>query len=217
MTTWSAPLAWARAAFSSVETTPMTVAPRDLIHWQRIRPTPPAAAWTTTVSPALTLVGAADEVLRGHALEHHRGCGVEVDGVGEMDQAVRGDDAGGGVGADRAAGIGDAVAGFDGGDVVADGHDGAGAFHAGGGGEGGFIEAGAEIDVDIVEADGGVFDEGFAGTGVRRGDVLPFHHLRAAGRVEADGLAHDACIRLDCVRLGISNWPGMSISLVPFG
>ena len=33
----------------------MTVAPNCFNHWQAIRPTPPAAAWNRTVSPACTL------------------------------------------------------------------------------------------------------------------------------------------------------------------
>jgi hypothetical protein len=47
---------WARATvtFSSDPTVPMIVAPSALRHWQAISPTPPAAAWNRTVSPALT-------------------------------------------------------------------------------------------------------------------------------------------------------------------
>ena len=52
--TWSQPWARAIAAFSSEPTVPMTVAPRAFSHWQAISPTPPAAAWNRTVSPALT-------------------------------------------------------------------------------------------------------------------------------------------------------------------
>ena len=33
---------------------PITVAPRAFSHWQAISPTPPAAAWNRTVSPAFT-------------------------------------------------------------------------------------------------------------------------------------------------------------------
>ena len=51
---WSQPWALARSAFSWLPTVPITVAPKCLAHWQAISPTPPAAAWNTMVSPALT-------------------------------------------------------------------------------------------------------------------------------------------------------------------
>ena len=38
----------------TLPTVPITVAPRCLAHWPRIRPTPPAAACSRMVSPALT-------------------------------------------------------------------------------------------------------------------------------------------------------------------
>ena len=52
--TCSHPWALAIAAFSSEPTVPITVAPRAFSHWQAISPTPPAAAWNRTVSPAFT-------------------------------------------------------------------------------------------------------------------------------------------------------------------
>jgi len=44
----------ANVAFSSLPTVPITVAPRAAAHWQRICPTPPAAACTRMVSPGCT-------------------------------------------------------------------------------------------------------------------------------------------------------------------
>jgi hypothetical protein len=52
--TCSHPWALAIAAFWSEPTVPITVAPRAFSHWQAISPTPPAAAWNRTVSPAFT-------------------------------------------------------------------------------------------------------------------------------------------------------------------
>ena len=49
---WAAPCALASAAFSSLPTVPITSTPRCFSHWQAIRPTPPAAAWNSTVWPA---------------------------------------------------------------------------------------------------------------------------------------------------------------------
>ena len=48
------PFSSARPAFSGEPTTPMTRAPRWFAHCDRIWPTPPAAAWTTIVSPGPT-------------------------------------------------------------------------------------------------------------------------------------------------------------------
>src|ERR1700741_4857990 len=51
---WSQPFWRARAALSSEDTVPITFAPSAFAHWQRNRPTPPAAACTRTVSPGPT-------------------------------------------------------------------------------------------------------------------------------------------------------------------
>ena len=52
--TWSAPCAFASAAFSSEPAVPITVAPSAFSHWHAMSPTPPAAAWKSTVSPGFT-------------------------------------------------------------------------------------------------------------------------------------------------------------------
>ena len=52
--TASAPAACARAAFSGVLTVPITRAPRWRSHCTSSSPTPPAAAWTSTLSPGST-------------------------------------------------------------------------------------------------------------------------------------------------------------------
>ena len=50
--TTSAPRSRATSAFRSPPTTPMTRAPAALPSWTAPLPTPPAAAWTSSVSPA---------------------------------------------------------------------------------------------------------------------------------------------------------------------
>ena len=50
--TSSAPASRAISAFSSVETTAMTRASMLLASWMLATPMPPAAPWTSTVSPA---------------------------------------------------------------------------------------------------------------------------------------------------------------------
>ena len=133
---------------------------------------------------------AAQQVLRGHALQHHRGTGGEADRIGQCHQAVGGDGALGGIAADRAC-IGHAVAGFHVGDARANRDHGAGAFHADGQRHvRGLVEAGAEIDVDIVQADGLVLDQRLSGTGLGGGHILPLHHFRAAVLMDADGFGH---------------------------
>ncbi len=49
---WVAPLANASAHFSSDPAVPIRVKPLAAAHWQASKPTPPAAAWNNTVSPA---------------------------------------------------------------------------------------------------------------------------------------------------------------------
>ena len=77
----------------------------------------------------LHAIGAAEQVLRGQALQHHRGGGVEFDTVGQLDQAVGRDHPLGGIGADRAGGIGDAIADGNLGDAGADRQHAPGTLH----------------------------------------------------------------------------------------
>ena len=51
-TTSSAPASRATRSFSSVDTTAIVRAPRPLAIWRVAVPTPPAAPWTSTVSPS---------------------------------------------------------------------------------------------------------------------------------------------------------------------
>ena len=48
----SAPCSRASAHLSSLPAVPIRRRPNALAHWQAIRPTPPAAAWNNTKSPA---------------------------------------------------------------------------------------------------------------------------------------------------------------------
>ena len=50
---WSRPSASRRASFSSLDAVASTVAPARLASWIAARPTPPAPAWMSTVSPGL--------------------------------------------------------------------------------------------------------------------------------------------------------------------
>ena len=52
------------------------------------------------------------------------------------------------------------------------------------------IQAGTEIAVDEVQADGGMADADLAGTGLADFDVDILHHLGAAGLADADCFCH---------------------------
>ena len=131
------------------------------------------------------------QVLGGHALEHHRRGLAVVDAVGELDQPFCGHEAGLRIGP-RRPGVGDAGAGGEIIDAVADGLDDARRLHADGRRKRRQrIEPGAVVDVDEVEADGGVPDTRLAGAGIADRDLLPDHLLGAAGLVNADCLGHE--------------------------
>jgi hypothetical protein len=135
--------------------------------------------------------GPADQVLHGHALEHHR-CRLEVgDAVRQLDQPVGRHDPGFGIGAGRRGGVGHAVARLEVIDSLADRFDPAGGLHADGRRQrrqG--VEAGAVVDVDEVQADGGLFQADFARAGCADLDGFPGQDLRAAGLVDADRVRH---------------------------
>ncbi|MCY1187882.1 hypothetical protein D9M73_289190 [compost metagenome] len=75
-------------------------------------------------------VGLLEQVLHGQALEHHRRRLLEADAVGEFDQVGLRQHMHFAIGAQRAAGIGDAVADLEPGDLLAHRLDHSGAFSA---------------------------------------------------------------------------------------
>ena len=113
-------------------------------------------------------------------LEHQDGALLVGDVVGQLDQLVGRDHPFAGVAAERE--IGDAVAGVKIGDARADGHDLAGGFVAGDERQPRrLVEAGAEIDVDEIHADGMLADADSpgpgAGTSTSHTPGLPDPHL----------------------------------------
>ena len=144
-------------------------------------------------------VGLADEVLGGHALEHHGRGLLVADAVGQGDQHLGGGRAAVGVGAEGG-GVGHALAGLHLGDAVAHGLDHAGTLVAGGEGQaaGGRVEAGAEVGVDEVEAHGRLPDQGLAGAGLAGVELLELEHLGAAmlGYPDPPGhrSSHSSCL-----------------------
>src|SRR5262249_16288597 len=97
-----------------------------------------------------------------------------------------------GIGAGRHAGIADAVADEDAVHAGTDVDDHADTFEAGHGRRlRQRVVAGAQIDVDVVDANSGVAQAPLAGPGRRRGQPRPFQDLSAAEAVEDDAAAID--------------------------
>ena len=149
----------------------------------------------------LHAVGLAQQVGSGQALQHHRRAGVETDAVGQDQQAMRRDVAHLGIGANRPAGIGHAVADLDLGDALTDRLDHPGAFQADARGQGQRIEAGTVIGIDVVEADGVVAHRRFAGGRGGQVDCFPAQNLGAAGLVNTDGVGHRSLLAFLLSRL----------------
>ena len=134
-------------------------------------------------------VGAAQEILRRHALEHHRGGGLVVDALRDLDDVRGGHQADLGVGAHGRGRVGDAVADRR---IL---HPGADRLH-----RARALEARREraldgiqprtvVGVDVVQADETVADADLAGAGVADLDLLPAHDFGAARLMGADGVA----------------------------
>ena len=87
----SAPSPSTSARFSSLDASPITRAPALFAIWTESDPVPPAAASTTTVSPASTRAQTPDQRHRGQPLEEQRGGLVVVDLVGDRDEERLGD------------------------------------------------------------------------------------------------------------------------------
>jgi hypothetical protein len=95
-----------------------------------------------------------------------------------------------GIGADRAAGIRDAVTHLDFADALAHRLDHARAFNANPRRQRQRVKTGAVIGVDEIEADRMVAHCGFTRSRGRHNDRLPAQHLGAAGLVNANGVGH---------------------------
>ena len=134
----------------------------------------------------LDFVGALEQILRGHALQHHRRTLLERKAIGQIHQAVGGHEAHFGVGADRPGGIGHAIALFDIGHTLTDRLDHAGRFHADAARQRQGVQAGAVIDINVIEAAGAMAHARLARSGLAHLDVLPHHDLGAALFVQPD-------------------------------
>ncbi len=117
----------------------------------------------------------------GEAAHHHAGHQHVVDVVRQAHQPAGVDQALVGVGAVVAGGIGDPVAGGEGGDALAHRFHHAGGFQPGNARQRqGLVEPGAHVDVVEVDADGGLLETHLAGAGLTHRDRFRPQHLRPA-------------------------------------
>jgi hypothetical protein len=136
-------------------------------------------------------VGGGDQVMHGEALQEHRGGLLLADALGQLDHALGGREAHLAVGPGQA-GVADAVALLQALDARADGIDHAGRLVARHARQLHGVEPGALVDVDEVDADGGVPQAHLAGAGLADRDVLVDHDLGTALRVVSDCFCHDS-------------------------
>ena len=135
-------------------------------------------------------IGLADEILRRQALQHHRRGSLVIDIVGQLDQAIGWDQPRLGIGSNRCAAIGDAVAGFQIADARPDLLDNASRLAAEPTRQRDRIKSRAVVDVDKVQSHRGMPDARFARTGLAQLDFLPDQNFRPAGFVKANGVRH---------------------------
>src|SRR5690606_18668377 len=128
--------------------------------------------------------------LRRQPFQHDRGGRSIVDRIGQTHDAIGGDDAQLAVSAGYVSDIGDAVTRSDMTYARADRLDDAGSFSARCERKGRLIQAGALIDVEEIEPDGGVSNEHFARAGCGNFDGPPLEHFRPAVSMDADGVRH---------------------------
>lgn len=108
----------------------MTVAPSAFAHWQAISPTPARRGVDQNDIALSHFADLANQILRRHALEHHRGALLIADAVRQDNQAVGGHNPRFGISALRSVAVGDAIARLDVDDARTDFLDDAGAFGA---------------------------------------------------------------------------------------
>ncbi len=135
-------------------------------------------------------IGLADQILNREALQHHGGRGAVIDAVGQLEQAVGGDQPRFGVGTERRSTIGDTITGLQIGHACADLLDHTGRFTAEAARQLHGIKAGAVIDVDEVQPDRGMANARLPRAGLAERNLLPDQNLGTAGFVKADGVRH---------------------------
>jgi hypothetical protein len=139
---------------------------------------------------ALQAVGLAQQVLHRQALQHRRRSLLEADPRRQRDQLVLRHVAYFGVGADRALPIGHAVADLQARHARPHGFDHAGALEAQAMRQRTGIQPGAEIDIDVVQADRMLADGDLVRAGRGHVHVDELHDFRSAVLIDPDCLGH---------------------------
>ena len=135
------------------------------------------------------LVNLAQQILRRHALQHHRRRRLVSDPVGNFDQAIGRDDTRFTVAA-RNRRIGHPIAGLELGDLGANGLDHAGALVAGNERQAERKPPGALYDLDIVQSDRSVAHPHFVRPDVADLDLFPAQDFRAAKLMNTNRVGH---------------------------
>ena len=135
-------------------------------------------------------IGLADQILHRQALQHHRRCGLVVDVVGQFDQTVSRNHPLFGIGAERRASIGDAVARPKIGDARPDFLHHASRLAAQAARQLHGIEPRPVVDIDKIQAHGSMADARLPRPGLANLDFLPGHNFGTAGFMKADGVRH---------------------------
>ena len=150
----------------------------------------------------LDLADAQEQIVGGHALQHHGRGGPVVDPLRQRHQAVRGDESRLRVGAEGRGAVSHAHSGLEVADAGPHRLDQAGRFRAGSERvRRRLVEPGAIVDVDVIEANRRVADAGLARARLADGHVLPAQDLRTTGLVHPNrfhGLA-PSCSESHCI------------------
>ena len=135
-------------------------------------------------------IGLADQILHRQTFEHHRGCGLVIDAVGQLQQTVRRDQPRFGIGAERRSAVGDAVARLQIGDTSTDFLDHTRRLAAQPTRQLYRIQSRPIVDVDEVQPYCGMADARLARTGLAQIEFFPNQNFGAAGFMKADGVRH---------------------------
>jgi hypothetical protein len=150
--------------------------------------------------PRLDAEGATQQKLRCQALQHHRRGGLELYGVGQVNEEVRGNYALFGIAPKRLYSINHAVALGEFGDVLPNGENLAGPLLTRGEGHAGRRkDAAAQVGIDEVNSDRPISHADLAGFGIADVNVLVGEHIWPAVAVNANcfhGFRPSRCVAL---------------------
>ncbi len=156
-----------------------------------MEPTPPAAAWNRAVWPLPSLKVRRSRYSVVTPLRKPAAAVLSSTPSGSCDQPFGGDQAIFGVGPGASGLIDDAVADLEQAHALTDGIDHPGRLGPGRVGHlRGFVDAGAVVDVDEIDADRGVTDAHLPGAGLGQRHLDPLHDFRSAVLLDPDRMRH---------------------------